>query len=141
MGFSRQETGAGYHALLQGIFPTQGSNSHLLCLLHWQVSSLPLVLPGKPTHTHTHTHTHNIFIFIYLLYIYYFYVLSQYGLLQDIEYTFLYSIVGPGCLSILCVLVHICQSPNPNLSLPNPISHLVTKSLFSMSVCLFLFCK
>ena len=23
--------------VLQGIFPTQGSNQHLLCLLHWQV--------------------------------------------------------------------------------------------------------
>ena len=28
------------NALLQGIFPTQGSNPHLLCLLHWQVGSL-----------------------------------------------------------------------------------------------------
>ena len=27
-------TGMGCHALLQGIFPTQGSNPHLLCLLH-----------------------------------------------------------------------------------------------------------
>ena len=26
----------GCHALLQGIFPTQGSNPCLLCLLHWQ---------------------------------------------------------------------------------------------------------
>ena len=25
------------HFLLQGIFPTQGSNLHLLLLLHWQV--------------------------------------------------------------------------------------------------------
>ena len=137
MGFSRQEIRAGHHALLQGIFPTQGSNSHLLCLLHWQVSSLPLVLPGKPTHTHTHI----IYLLSYIYYIYYVYVLSQYGLLQDIEYTFLYTIVGPGYLSILCVFVHICQSPNPNLSLTNPISPLVTKSLFSMSVRLFLFCK
>ena len=32
----------------QGIFPTQGSDPHLLCLLHWQVGSLPLVPPGKP---------------------------------------------------------------------------------------------
>ena len=31
-----KNTGVGCHALLQGIFPTQGSNSHLLCLLHWQ---------------------------------------------------------------------------------------------------------
>ena len=35
-------------ALLQGIFPTQGLNSCLWCLLHSQVCSLPLP-PGKPT--------------------------------------------------------------------------------------------
>ena len=35
------------HALLQGIFPTQGLNPCLLCLLHWQVGSLPLVPPEK----------------------------------------------------------------------------------------------
>ena len=29
------------HSLLQGIFPTQGSNSCLLRLLHWQADSLP----------------------------------------------------------------------------------------------------
>ena len=46
--FTGKNTGAGCHALLQGIFPTQGSNSCLLCLLHWQVGSLPLVPPGKP---------------------------------------------------------------------------------------------
>ena len=33
---------------LQGIFPTQGLNPHLLCLLHWQAGSLPLAPPGKP---------------------------------------------------------------------------------------------
>ena len=38
--------GVGYHALLQGIFPTQGSNPRLLRLLHWQVGSLPLAPPG-----------------------------------------------------------------------------------------------
>ena len=32
---------------LQGIFPTQGSNPCLLCLLHWQVGSLPPVPCGK----------------------------------------------------------------------------------------------
>ena len=36
----------GCNFLLQGIFPTQGSNLHLLCLLHWQVDSLSLP-PGK----------------------------------------------------------------------------------------------
>ena len=48
MGFSRQEYWSGLHFLLQGIFLTQGSNPHLLCLLHWQVVSLPLAPPGKP---------------------------------------------------------------------------------------------
>ena len=28
--------------LCQGIFPTQGSNQNLLCLLHWQADSLSL---------------------------------------------------------------------------------------------------
>ena len=40
--------GVGCQALLQGIFQTQGWNSHLLLLLHWQVGSLPLAPPGKP---------------------------------------------------------------------------------------------
>ena len=45
MGFSGQEFGMGYHFLLQGIFPTQGLNSCLLCLLPWQAGSLPLAPP------------------------------------------------------------------------------------------------
>ena len=44
-----KNAGVGCHALLQRIFPTQGLNLCLLCLLHWQVGSLPLVPPGKPT--------------------------------------------------------------------------------------------
>ena len=48
MGFSRQETEGSCHALLQGVFPTQGSNAGLLCLLHWQVGSLPLSHLGSP---------------------------------------------------------------------------------------------
>ena len=43
-----KNTGVGCHALLQGIFLTQGSNLHLLHLLHWQAGSLALVPPGKP---------------------------------------------------------------------------------------------
>ena len=38
----------GCHFLLQGIFPTQEWNPSLLCLLHWQASSLPQAPPGKP---------------------------------------------------------------------------------------------
>ena len=45
-----KNTGVGCHALLQQVFQTQGSNSHLLHLLHWQVGSLPLVPPRKPHH-------------------------------------------------------------------------------------------
>ena len=44
-GISQARTGVGGHALLQGIFPTQGSNLHLL---HWQVDSLPLSPQGSP---------------------------------------------------------------------------------------------
>ena len=40
--FPDKNTGVGCHFLLQGIFPTQGSNPHLLHLLHWQMDSLPL---------------------------------------------------------------------------------------------------
>ena len=46
---SGKNTGVGCHALFQGIFPTQGSNLHFLCLLHWQVGSLPLAPSGKPS--------------------------------------------------------------------------------------------
>ena len=45
-GSPSKNTGVGCHALLQGIFPTQGSNPSVLCLLYWQVSSL--LVPGKP---------------------------------------------------------------------------------------------
>ena len=42
MGVFRQEYWSGLPFLLQGIFPTKGSKLQLLCLLHWQVDSLPL---------------------------------------------------------------------------------------------------
>ena len=45
MGFLRQNFGVGCQFLLQGIFPTQGSNSSLL---HWQVDSLPLNHRASP---------------------------------------------------------------------------------------------
>ena len=40
--FPGKNTGAGCHFLFQGIFLTQGSNLHLLRLLHWQANSSPL---------------------------------------------------------------------------------------------------
>ena len=38
----------GCHSLLQGIFLIQGSNSLLLCLLHWQANSFLLSHQGSP---------------------------------------------------------------------------------------------
>ena len=52
MGFFKQEYWSGLHALLQGIFLTQGSNQRLLHLLHWQVGYLLLPPPGKPLALH-----------------------------------------------------------------------------------------
>ena len=46
-----KNTGVGCHDLLQQIFPTQGSNSCLLCFQPWQVGSLPREPPGKPKRT------------------------------------------------------------------------------------------
>ena len=40
-------TGLGCHALLQGNLSNPGIEL-ILCLLHWQEDSLPLVPPGKP---------------------------------------------------------------------------------------------
>ena len=54
MGFSRQEYWNGLHALLQGIFPTQGSNPRLL---HWQADSLSLSHLGSPTSEDTKNQT------------------------------------------------------------------------------------
>ena len=50
-GSPGENTGMGCHVLLQGIFPTQGSNLHLWGLLHWEGSSLPLAPPGRPINT------------------------------------------------------------------------------------------
>ena len=47
-----KNTGVGCHALLQGIFLTQGLNPCLQRLLHLQVASLPTELPGKSINGH-----------------------------------------------------------------------------------------
>jgi len=47
MGFSRQEYWSGLPFLLPRDLPDPGIK-YLLCLLHWQGGSLPLVPPGKP---------------------------------------------------------------------------------------------
>ena len=49
---SGNNTRVGCYSLLQGIFPNQGLNLCLLCLLPWQVGSLPLAPPLKPIISH-----------------------------------------------------------------------------------------
>ena len=43
-----KNAGVGCHAFFQAIFSTQVSNQGLLCLLHWQMGSLPLCHLGSP---------------------------------------------------------------------------------------------
>ena len=66
-----KNTGVGCHFLLKGIFPTQELNPYLLCLLHWQVDSLPTEPPGKQLFSTTDLFN-NLFILvwahIYLIY-------------------------------------------------------------------------
>ena len=59
-----KNTGGGCHSLLQGIFPTQGSNSRLclLCLLHWQLVSEP---PGNPAFSLFHGNFFSLSLFFY----------------------------------------------------------------------------
>ena len=45
MGFPGKNTGVGCHSILQGIFPTQRSNPHLL---HWQADSTPVSYLRSP---------------------------------------------------------------------------------------------
>ena len=46
--FPGKNTAVGCHFLLQGIFPTQGLNLGLLCLLHWRADSVPLQYLRSP---------------------------------------------------------------------------------------------
>ena len=56
-----KNTRAGCHFLQQGIFPTQGSNPHVL---HWQAHSLPLRHQGSPCiHIYIHTHIYICVLF------------------------------------------------------------------------------
>ena len=48
MGFSKQEYWSRLPCLPPGDLPDLGLNLSLLCLLHWQAGSLPLVPTGKP---------------------------------------------------------------------------------------------
>ena len=49
-----KDTGVGCQAHPQRIFPNQESNPGFLCLLHWQMGSLPLAPLGKPICMYTY---------------------------------------------------------------------------------------
>ena len=55
----------GCHFLLQGTFPTQGPNLHLLRLLKWQTVSLPLSHLGSQS---GHTSTYKVWNLVFTTY-------------------------------------------------------------------------
>ena len=54
--FPGKNTRVGCHFLLQGIFPSQGTNPSLLWLLHWPTDSLSLSHLGSLTTSFSHGH-------------------------------------------------------------------------------------
>ena len=85
--FPGKNTGAVCHFLLYGIFLTQPLNPGLLCLLHWQVDSLPPALPEK------------LHICVYIHMCVWVYICSfHYGLLLEIEHSSLFHTVSPYCV-------------------------------------------
>ena len=94
-----KNTGVACHALLQGIFLTQGSNLCLLCLLHWQAGSL-LSHWGSPLY---YLYLMWLFIWLYLNFwsCYWFSICLIFSsfpsphflpFLEEIDYFFYYSI-------------------------------------------------
>ena len=112
-GSSGKNTGVGCHALLQGIFLTQGLNLRLFRLLHWQAGSLSLVPLGEP------------FIFFFL-------VPNKY--LCEIFINHVTSILG-----LLYVEVMLCPAQEQQAKVTSVIK---TKSTFcSQAVCLWSYMK
>ena len=62
--FSGKNAGVGCHFLLQGIFPNQGSNLHLL---HWQVDSLLLSRLRSPSKVEGQSQREGIFVHVWLI--------------------------------------------------------------------------
>ena len=68
---SGKNTGVGFHVLLQGLFPTQGSNPHLL--------HLPALAGGFITSSAT-WEAHGIYIYIYIPLYVYIYIYIQWNI-------------------------------------------------------------
>ena len=71
--FPGKNTGVDCHFLLEGIFPTQGSNLYLLNLLHWQVDSLPLSYVGSPYSTLGTFFFYNLVLFMWHRHLFYYF--------------------------------------------------------------------
>ena len=76
-------------------------------LKNWSVVDLQCFMCTTKWFSHVHTYVNHVCMFTYFLL----------SLLQDIEYNSLCYRVGPGWLSILNIVVCVCQSQIPNLSL------------------------
>ena len=111
-----KNTGVGCHAFLKGIFPTQGLKLSLLCLPHWQVSSLPLSLPGKPDQwikTNICRKDHNLLFLDYCYFLTIELVLALFGNLkvsyQDILFIMhckmIYRMIALQC-EIQCIILY-----------------------------------
>ena len=85
-----KNTAVGCHALLQGIFPTQRSNPHLLCLLHWQAGSLPHL--RSPNTTHLFVHVRKIPVLTVLIF---FFFLAALGLCCSMPFSLACGILVP----------------------------------------------
>ena len=88
-----------HHHHLQGIFLSQGSNPHLLCLLHWQSGSLPLAPAGK-----TPCHYGNIYFTVTLILELAIWLTLTYGSLEEVMQTKTWNVLAwnPHALLHLC---------------------------------------
>ena len=118
-----KNTGVGCHALLQGIFPTQGLNPRLLHLLHWQAGSLPLV---PPIQNKKFKRENKDFFPTYVI------------IEHWVEFPVLF-----GKFWSITYFVHnsVYMSVPVSRFIPPPLPSSVSRSLFSMLVSLFLLCK
>ena len=124
--FPGKNTGVGCHLLLQGIFPTQGLNSHLLCFLHWQVDYSLLVPHEKP-----HKYIYSIF----------FWISFPFRSPQSIKQNSLSYIVGFHFIYFIHSISSGYMSIPISQLIPLLTPHLVSIRLLSTSVSLFLFYK
>ena len=104
IGLSRQE----YWNGLPCPPPIQGSNQCLLCLLHWQGSSLPRAPPGKPIWACVCV---CVFFFRFFSFIGYYKILNIVtcgNYTYHMVWYYTYHIVCPCWLSILYIVLCIC---------------------------------